>query len=110
MVHLVGGKFLMGSDRFYLEERPLRPVRVEDFWIDARPVTNRQFSEFVAATGHVTLAETAPDPRDYPGMPPEMARAGSAVVERTARSVDLHDAASHTPASLGSTGPSAPRP
>jgi formylglycine-generating enzyme required for sulfatase activity len=74
-----GGAFLMGSDRHYPEERPVRRAEVGDFWIDEHPVTNRQFAEFVAATGHRTLAEIAPDPRDYPGMPPEMARPGSAV-------------------------------
>ena len=33
------------------EERPLRRVKVDSFWIDETPVTNRAFSEFVAATG-----------------------------------------------------------
>jgi formylglycine-generating enzyme required for sulfatase activity len=43
------------------------------------PVTNRQFQAFVAATGHVTLAEIAPDPKDYPGALPHMLKAGSLV-------------------------------
>ena len=30
-------------------------------------MTNRQFKEFVRGTGHVTFAEIAPDPKDYPG-------------------------------------------
>ena len=29
------------------------------FWIDRTPVTNRQFTRFVIATGHKTNAETA---------------------------------------------------
>jgi len=91
MVHLSGGTFMMGSDAFYPEEAPVRQVRVGDFWIDECPVTNAQFAQFVAATGHVTLAETAPDPRQYPDMLPEMARAGSAVFERTRGPVDLRD-------------------
>lgn len=74
-----GGAFTMGSERHYPEERPLREAQVGDFWMDEHPVTNRQFAAFVAATGHRTFAEIAPDPRDYPGMPPEMAHAGSAV-------------------------------
>lgn len=78
-----GGGFLMGSDDHYPEERPVRRAEVGDFWIDEHPVTNRQFAEFVAATGHRTFAEIAPDPRDYPGMPPEMARAGSAVFAKS---------------------------
>lgn len=86
---LEGGAFLMGSDRFYPEERPVRRVRVDGFHIDAHPVTNAQFSAFVAATGYRTLAEIAPDPKDYPGMPPEMAHAGSIVFAPPAGPVPL---------------------
>ena len=32
---------------------------VDGFWIDRTPVTNRQFKEFVNATGYVTFAEIA---------------------------------------------------
>jgi formylglycine-generating enzyme required for sulfatase activity len=91
MRHLPGGVFAMGSDRFYPEERPRRRVRVDPFWIDETPVTNRQFAEFVQKTGYRTFAETAPDPADYPGMPPEMAKAGSLVFERPRAPVDLRD-------------------
>jgi sulfatase modifying factor 1 len=86
-----GGAFAMGSDRFYPEEAPVRTVSVDGFWIDETPVTNRAFARFVEATGHCTLAEIAPDPRDYPGMPPEMARAGSLLFQRTRGPVDLQD-------------------
>ncbi len=81
----------MGSDRFYPEEAPVRQVRVSPFAIDETPVTNAQFAAFVAATGHVTFAEIAPDPKDYPGMPREMAQAGSLVFEPAAGTVDLSD-------------------
>lgn len=91
MISLLGGVFRMGSDRFYPEERPARRVRVDAFSIDVTPVTNRQFAEFVQATGYRTFAETAPDPADYPGMPPEMARAGSLVFERPAGPVNRQD-------------------
>lgn len=64
MVALPGGTFAMGSARFYPEEAPVRHVRVNAFWIDPLPVTNRQFAAFVAATGYRTVAEVAPDPRD----------------------------------------------
>ncbi len=78
-----GGTFTMGSETFYPEEAPLRRVKVDAFWIDEAPVTNAQFAAFVAATGYVTVAEIAPDPNDYPGMLPDMARAGSLVFNKT---------------------------
>lgn len=89
MVYLPGGTFSMGSERFYPEERPVRKVRVDPFWIDPTPVTNRQFAAFVAATGYRTFAEKAPDPADYPGMPAEMAKAGSLVFSAPSQAVDL---------------------
>ncbi|MGV3512197.1 MAG: formylglycine-generating enzyme family protein [Novosphingobium sp.] len=88
-----GGAFTMGSEAFYPEEAPLRRVKVDSFWIDETPVTNAQFASFVAATGYVTVAEIAPDPKDYPGMLPGMDRAGSLVFHKTAGPVDMADAA-----------------
>ena len=67
MVFIPGGTFRMGSDKHYPEEAPAHKVTVDSFWIDRTPVTNRQFKEFVKATGHVTFAEVPPDPKDYPG-------------------------------------------
>ena len=52
-----GGTFRMGSEEFYPEERPVRKVSVDGFWMDRCVVTNSQFAHFVAATGYVTLAE-----------------------------------------------------
>ena len=80
-VYLSGGTFVMGSDTHYPEERPAHPVSVGDFWIDVTPVTNRQFAAFVAATGYLTVAERAPDPKDYPGALPHMLRPGSLMFE-----------------------------
>ena len=79
MVWIPGGTFRVGSDNHYAEEAPVHSVTVDAFWIDRTPVTNRQFREFVRATGHVTFAEIAPDPKDYPGALPNMLRAGSLV-------------------------------
>jgi sulfatase modifying factor 1 len=86
-----GGVFTMGANRFYPEEAPLRQVRVNDFWIDEAPITNADFAAFVEATGHVTAAEVAPDPADYPGMDMDLARPGSAVFQKMAGPVDLSD-------------------
>jgi formylglycine-generating enzyme len=91
MRYMPGGIFSMGSDKFYPEEWPVRKVHVDPFWIDEAPVTNREFAAFVAATGHVTLAEMAPDPADYPSLLPAMARAGSMVFEPPTRPVPLND-------------------
>lgn len=91
MVPLDGGTFRMGSDRHYPEEAPAHRVSVDRFWIDRTPVTNRQFRAFVEATGHVSFAETAPDPKDYPGALPHMLRAGSLVFSPPAKPVDLAD-------------------
>jgi sulfatase modifying factor 1 len=91
IVWIEGGTFRMGSDRHYPEEAPAHRVRVDGFWIDRTPVTNRQFREFVRATGHVTVAEIAPDPKDYPGALPHMLRAGSLVFSPPNLAVDLSD-------------------
>ena len=74
-----GGRFQMGSDRFYADEAPVRSATVDGLWMDETPVTNAQFAAFVSATGHVTLAERAPDPKDYPGLLPQFAKPGSMV-------------------------------
>jgi formylglycine-generating enzyme len=66
MVWIPGGTFMMGSDRHYPEEAPAHLVTVGGFWIDSGPVTNVGFARFARKTGHVTVAETAPDPADYP--------------------------------------------
>lgn len=79
MVHLKGGMFTAGSLDFYAEEAPLRQSVVRPFYLDITPVTNAQFAEFVEATGYITFAEKAPDPKDYPGLLPEMMVAGSIV-------------------------------
>lgn len=86
-----GGEFVMGSDHHYLEERPARRVAIDGFWMDRHPVTNRQFEQFVHATGYVTEAEIAPDPAMYPGAPPENLVPGSMVFVGTDGPVDLRD-------------------
>ena len=42
MVEVPGGTFLMGSDGFYPEERPVREVSVDGFWIDRAPGHRRR--------------------------------------------------------------------
>src|SRR5262245_53790767 len=86
-----GGTFRMGSDKHYPEEAPVHRVTVSGFWMDRTAVTNRQFREFVKATGHVTFAEIPPDPKDYPGALPHMLYAGSLVFVPPGRPVDLRN-------------------
>jgi len=91
MVWLTGGTFDMGSDGHYPEEAPVHRVHVDGFFIDPYPVTNRQFRRFVEATGYVTVAEIAPDPKDYPGALPHMLKPGSLVFTPPRHPVDLKD-------------------
>lgn len=82
-VKLTGGTFLMGEDDVYAEEGPVRETSVEGFWIDPHEVTNRQFSEFIAATSYVTVAEKPVDPTAFnvakDQIPAHFLKPGSAV-------------------------------
>lgn len=89
MVFISGGTFVMGSDKHYPEEAPAHRVSVSSFWIDRTPVTNREFRKFVNATGHVTLAELPPDPKDYPNALPHMLKPASLVFTPPDHPVDL---------------------
>ena len=91
MEWIPGGNFLMGSDRHYPEEAPAHKVTVDGFWMDRTPVTNAEFARFVAETGHFTLAETPPNPADYPGAKPELLVPASAVFRRPGRRVNLRN-------------------
>jgi formylglycine-generating enzyme required for sulfatase activity len=91
MVWIPAGEFLMGSEQFYPEERPVRRVSVDGFWMDEHPVTVAEFRRFVKATGHVTWAEIAPEAADYPGADPELLVPGSLLFRRTQGPVDLSD-------------------
>jgi sulfatase modifying factor 1 len=91
MVWLPGGSFRMGSADFYPEEQPVHDVGVDGFWMDEHPVTVAQFRRFVKATGHVTDAERAPDPADYPDADPALLVPGSLVFHRAAGPVALDD-------------------
>jgi formylglycine-generating enzyme required for sulfatase activity len=61
MKRLAGGAFLMGADDdvgYPADgEGPVRKVSVDPFYIDVTPVTNRQFNDFINATGYRTEAD-----------------------------------------------------
>jgi sulfatase modifying factor 1 len=86
-----GGTFLMGSEDFYPEERPVHRVAVDGFWMDERPVTAGEFRRFVRDTRYVSFCERPLDPADYPGADPEVLVPGSLVFKKTAGPVDLRD-------------------
>lgn len=86
MTYIPGGRFVMGSDRYYREEGPAHEKYVDPFWIDTTPVTNRDFATFVQATGYVTLAE-----RPFEVAPGDTRAPGSLVFTPTDGPVDLRD-------------------
>jgi len=92
MVWLEGGAFRMGSDAHYPEEAPSRRVVVGGFWIDAMPVTNAQFAEFVRQTHYVSVAERPPNAALYPGMLAELAHPGSLVFAGPDQPTKFNDA------------------
>ncbi len=58
-----GGRFWMGGDSIWgrADEFPRHQVEVSSFYIDIHEVTNKQFKDFVNATGYITTAEKKPD-------------------------------------------------
>ena len=64
MVEIPGGTFAMGAAVAGSEEGPVHEVEVAGFAMDLHPVTNRQFGEFCAATGH-----RHPDSPRWEGLP-----------------------------------------
>ena len=91
MVWVPGGSFLMGSEDFYPEERPVRRVEADGFWMDEHLVTVAEFRRFVKAAGYVTVAERRLDPGHYPGADPDLLHPGSLVFHQPSRPVDLRD-------------------
>jgi sulfatase modifying factor 1 len=99
MVWIPGGEFSMGSDMAAEsicslpgvtgDAVPVHRVYVDGFWMDETEVTNRQFSEFVKATGYVTVAERKPTQEEFPTAPPENLVAGSTVFAPTKKVVPL---------------------
>lgn len=100
MVWIPGGEFSMGAaepaDREDLvgmqaiaDSRPVHRVAVDGFWMDRTEVTNDQFAAFVKATRYVTVAERAPRAEDFPGVPPDLLVAGSAVFSPPPHAVPL---------------------
>lgn len=52
MILIPAGEFQMGSDGVTSDEKPVHAVYLDAFYIDQHEVTNRQYRQFVEATGH----------------------------------------------------------
>lgn len=91
MTWIPGGTFWMGCDACGMPDAaPAHPVTVDGFWMDTTPITNAQFEKFVKATGYKTIAESEPDPENFPGAPAENLVPGSAVFRPPSHEVS-HD-------------------
>jgi formylglycine-generating enzyme required for sulfatase activity len=88
MVLIKGGTFAMGAGAVYPEETPTIKAHVDSFYMSPHEVTNREFAEFVDATAYVTVAERIPNPADYPHIPPEQLKSGSAVFVKLSQAVE----------------------
>jgi formylglycine-generating enzyme required for sulfatase activity len=101
MTYIPGGEFSMGmkdpresvcgGDQPMDDARPLHRVYVDGFLMDATEVTNRQYAEFVAATGYVTVAERKPTHEEFPDTPEENLVAGSVVYSPAPKPVPLNN-------------------
>ena len=103
MVYIPGGEFVMGSPGAppQANEAPAHRVRIDGFFMDETEVTNRQFAEFVKATGFVTEAEKKPDwelmkkqlPEGTPKPPDDVLVPGALVFSPPPVEVPLDDVA-----------------
>ncbi len=103
MVLIPGGEFLMGSEEAYAapNEKPAHRVRISSFFMDERPVTNKEFVKFVDATGYRTVAERPVDweeikkqlPEGTPKPPDHVLQPGSLVFRPTDGPVPLDNMA-----------------
>lgn len=101
MVWIPGGVFTMGTRATTNQrnEQPAHVVQIDGFFLDEHEVTNRQFREFVAATGYVTVAERKPVweelkaqlPPDTPEPPADLLVPGSLVFTPPEHAVPLND-------------------
>lgn len=101
MVWISGGEFSMGAQdppggdmvgmQATTDSRPIHRVYVDGFFMDKTDVTNAQFTEFVKATGYITVAEKTPTLEEFPGALPENLYAGGVVFTPPDHPVGLND-------------------
>jgi len=101
MLLIPGGSFNMGGDNEQADrdEFPKHKVVVASFYMDVTEVTNKQFKQFVDATGYITTAERKPDweelkksvPPGTPKPPDEVLVAASLVFKSASAPVNLNN-------------------
>ena len=101
MVFIKTNEYMMGAadDEGRKDEYPAHKVTVKDFWIDLTEVTNKQFREFVDATGYITTAEKPVDwdelkkqlPPGTAKPPSEQLLPSSLVFTKNSQATDLAD-------------------
>ena len=91
MRRIPGGRFRMGSEDFYPDERPVHEVVVDGFWMDEHPVTNAEFRKFIKETGYVHSRRATSRPGRLPRRRSRSARARLPGVPKDPGPVDLND-------------------
>ena len=101
MVHIPAGTLNMGGDNEQAapNEFPKHPVKINAFWMDETEVTNAQFTQFVAATNYITVAERKISweemkktlPPNTPKPPDSVLLPGALVFQKTEQPVRLNN-------------------
>ncbi len=100
MTLIITGESVLGAsdNEGRRDEYPAHKVAVKNFWMDVNEVTNKQFSEFVKATGYITTAEKPVDWEELktqlpPGTakPPAEQLVPSSLVFKKTNTEDLND-------------------
>lgn len=73
MVLIPGGTYLMGSDKAQAIAAPRHPVSLQDFYMDIKELSNREYQEYCLATGYkfpefwgMEIYKSGPDYPDHP--------------------------------------------
>ena len=79
LIKIPAGEFVMGCESCELSDAtPTHLVKLDSFLIQETPVTHKEFRSFIKATGYKTTAEKDLDSKNFPNVPKEALKAGSA--------------------------------
>jgi formylglycine-generating enzyme required for sulfatase activity len=68
MVMIPGGRYRIGAGAQLPEEQPAGRLRITPFCLGAHEITNREFADFVTATGYRTVAERPLSSEQFPDL------------------------------------------